>query len=152
MRVIPIILFSSLLVACDNKEQAAPAPQQESVLQKQYVPEADTVLRQKTYTYAATEKAELFAKATGVEKLLRTNCFEYDCSQNEKAWNDEEFLRRYNDATTYDIERFLKDTFEDELVQESLENGEQEKLTAEARKCISELQRAAKAAYTASLA
>lgn len=148
MRIIPILLFCSLLVACENKEEAAPAPQETVAPSEQSGQETE----QLSFTYTDAEKAELFAKATGIEKLLRTNSFEYDCYRNETAWDDEEFLRRYNEATTFDIEKFIKDTFEDEFVLESLEDGEREELTAEARKSISALQDAAKAAYTASLA
>lgn len=152
MRILPIVLLSGLLISCGNKEQAAPAPQQKADQQAPCTPAADTAAPQQPYTYTAEEKAKLFALATGVEKLLRTNPSEYDCTQNEQAWNDEEFLRRYNEATACDMESFLKDTFEDDIVQEGLEDGEKEALTAEARKCISELQHAAKTAYTASLA
>ncbi|MBR1982304.1 MAG: hypothetical protein IKA23_06100 [Akkermansia sp.] len=142
MRVFPVILFSFLLLACDNKEESAPAPQVPAT------PPAPQLPR----TCTKEEKAALARQATGIEKLLRTDSFEYDCSLNKAAWNDDEFFRRYAEALNCDMESFLKETFEDEHVIETLGAEEIADDSATARKSISALVNAARDAYTAALA
>lgn len=147
MRVLPIILFSSLLAACENKEESAPAPQVPAT-----PPEQCTPAPQPPRTCTKEEKAALARQATGVEKLLRTNPLDYDCPRNESAWNDDEFFRRYEEALSCDMENFLKETFEDDYVQETLGTEEIAADSATARKSISALVNAARDAYAASLA
>lgn len=146
MRVIPTILFSMLLVACDNKKEDTATPPT-TTQQVPSVPETKASL-----TYTDAEKAELARNATGIEKLLRSNPIEYDCYQNEAAWSDDEFFRRYEEALTCDMEHFLQETFDDEHVIKTLGSEQVADDSSTARKSITALVNAAKGAYAAALA
>lgn len=149
MKFPAIILISALLVSCEEKAQEPPPapPAAPAATPDEPEIEADAL-----HTYSEEEKAALAAKASGVEKLLRTHAYDYDGSQNEAAWSDDEFFRHYAEALSHDMEAFVRETLLDDYI-----IGQQGKETIEAdvaacRRSITQLVGAAKAAYTASAA
>lgn len=158
------ILMCILLVACDNQEQNASAPEKvvgNEAVETQTVQEPSVSYQEEEYpaepteeelhTYTDEEKAALAAAATGIEKLFRINPFEYDCVNNNQAWSDDEFFERYISVIREDIENYIMG-FDDEYYKSVISAEQIAQETEDCRRYVKELAESSRKAYDTALA
>lgn len=100
-------------------------------------------------TYSQEQKLSLYAKAVGVEKLLRTPT--YRRNPFEDFWSDDEFFRQYADATKKDMNAFIENELKDEYYTSRFGKEQSNKDAAECNRQVQELISCAQEAYQASL-
>lgn len=102
-------------------------------------------------TYTPAQKQELYAKARGVEKLLRTPVKLRDYGRNEQAWSEEDFFCHYARALQEDMEHFIAEHLHSDVYLQDYGKQQAEKDAAECKRRVDELVKCARAAYQASL-
>lgn len=102
-------------------------------------------------TYTPAQKRELYEKARGVEKLLRTPVELRDCFLYEQTWTEDEFFSHYALALHEDMKHFITETLHSDIYLQDYGKEQVEKDAAECRRCVDALVKCARAAYQASL-
>lgn len=100
-------------------------------------------------TLTPEQKLELYTKAQGVEKLLRTPTTRRDTQG--RLWTDDEFFHQYSEAIRHDMNTFIAEELKSDYY--LIEYG-QEQSDRDASKCLrlaDELIQRARTAYRASL-
>lgn len=105
----------------------------------------------KNSKYTPEQKQALYAKAVGVEKLLRTPVEIRDPYHNEQAWSDDEFFEHYTAAIREDMERFIGEEISGDHYLKRYGKEQQEADIAHCRQMIDKLSAAARAAHRASM-
>ncbi len=105
----------------------------------------------KNSKYTPEQKQVLYAKASGVEKLLRTPTEMRDPYHNEQAWSDEEFFEHYTAAIREDMEKFIGEEIIGNHYLERYGKEQQDADIAHCRQMVDKLSAAARAAHRASM-
>lgn len=105
----------------------------------------------KNSKYTPEQKLALYAKATGVEKLLRTPVEMRDPQFNEQAWSDDEFFVHYTAAIREDMEKFISEELNADHYLKRYGKEQQEADVAHCRQLVDKLSAAARAAHRASM-